>query len=478
MLTPRIRPFIYAILPLLLLPLLATPGSTVRGEEEKLPPDIATRRQGVDAPGFLGGTGTNSSPETGIRKDWSGDGLPVVWSQAIGVGYGGPSVARGRLFIFDRVGDEARLLCLEAETGKKLWDRRYPTDYEDLYGYNNGPRATPVVDGDRVYTFGAGGRLVCRSIRGEGRPIWEVDTSERFGVVQNFFGVGSTPVVEGDLLIVPVGGSPAGSGPHLTRDLEGNGSGIVAFDKLTGKVRYRVSDELASYASPVIATIEGRRRGFHFARGGLIGFDPATGKVDFHYPWRARILESVNASNPVVVGDRVFISETYGPGSSLIRVTSSGHEVVWRDPERSRQRAMQTHWNTAIHHEGHLYGSSGRHASNAELRCIALEDGAVRWSVPGLSRSSLLLVDDHLVGLTEYGGLFLFRATPEKYEPVSEKRLLDEQGRPLLRYPAWAAPLLSHGLLYLRASGQRAGESRLVCLELIPEPKSAPPESP
>ena len=132
----------------------------------------------------------------------------------------------------------------------------------------------------------------------------------------NFFGVGSTPrgrrqpAHRARSAAVP----RAASGfPSLGQ--KGNGSGVVAFDKLTGKVKYRITDELASYASPVLATIAGRRWCFVFARGGLIGFEPASGKVDFHYPWRAKILESVNASNPVVVGDRVFISETYGPGS-------------------------------------------------------------------------------------------------------------------------------------------------------------------
>ena len=99
---------------------------------------------------------------------------------------------------------------------------------------------------------------------------------------------------------------------------EGNGTGIVAFDKLTGKVKYKITDELASYASLKLATIDMRRWCFAFCRGGLVGFEPATGKVDFEYPWRARILESVNASMPVVVGREVFISETYGPGSTLL----------------------------------------------------------------------------------------------------------------------------------------------------------------
>ncbi len=445
--------------------------ASLQSSESKvtLPKDISTRKSGVDYPTFLGSTGDNRSTEKGIRTDWGRDKLPLVWKKNLGTGYGGPSISRGRLFSFDRVGDHARLQCLNSETGKLLWEFKYPTDYEDRFGYNNGPRCTPVVEGDRVYLFGAEGMLYCLSIQNKGKEIWKVDTRKKYQVEQNFFGVGSTPVIEKDLLLVHIGGTPTGEGKSANSDSKWKGSSVVAFDKLTGKVRYEVGNDDASYASPVLATIQNRRWCLMFSKSGLMGFNPADGKADFLYPWRAKIYESVNASNPIVIGDQVFISETYGPGSSLLKVKPGGYELKWRDPERSRKRAMQTHWNTAIHHEGYIYGSSGRHSHNAVLRCIALKDGEVKWSVPRLSRSSLLYVDQHFVCLTEYGEVFLFKANPEKFEPVTQARLIDEVGSPMLRYPAWAAPVLSHGLLYLRCSGQRPDESRLLCLELIPQ---------
>jgi outer membrane protein assembly factor BamB len=296
----------------------------------------------------------------------------------------------------------------------------------------------------------------------DGKPVWKVDTRADFGVVQNFFGVGSTPVVEGDLLLVQVGGSPSGSS-EIAMDLKGNGSGLVAFDKLTGKVRYRVTDELASYAGPVLATIAGRRWCFLFARGGLVGLEPATGKVHFHFPWRARVFESVNAANPLVVGDRVLISETYGPGSALLKIKPDGsYAEVWTDADKGRTKSLQCHWNTPIHVNGYVYGCSGRHTNNAELRCIELETGKVMWSEPNLTRTSLLLVDGHFVCMGEDGVVRLLKVNPKKYEEASVLTVKGGDGKPLLQYPCWAAPALSHGLLYLR------GEHRLVCLELIP----------
>ena len=149
-----------------------------------------------------------------------------------------------------------------------------------------------------------------------------------------------------------VGGSPPESQQRAARAARpgrGQRLGHRGLRQEDRRGAYKITDELASYASPALATIGGRRWCFVFARGGLVGFEPASGKVDFHFPWRAPILESVNASNPVVVGDRVFISETYGPGSALLRVKPGDAEVVWSDAKRRRDKAMQTHWNTPIH---------------------------------------------------------------------------------------------------------------------------------
>jgi len=432
------------------------------------PDDLRTRKTGDDWPRFLGAQGTSVSTEKGIVAPWPAKGLPLVWQKEVGVGYAMPSISRGRLFQFDRHKDKDRLSCLKAESGEFLWKFEYPTDYVDQYGYDGGPRCCPVVDDDRVYIYGAKGLLHCLRVA-DGKLAWKVDTHADFGVVQNFFGVGSTPVIEKDLLITQVGGSPKGSDEVSFGRLKGDGSGIVAFDKMTGKVKYRITDELASYSSPVLATIGERRWCFVMARGGLVGFEPATGKVDFHFPWRARSLESVNASNPLVVGDRVLISETYGPGSAFLKVKPGAADVVWSDG-RKTDKSLQCHWMTPIHHDGYVYGSSGRQPEDAELRCVELATGRVMWSEPGLMRCSLLMVDGHFVCLGEKGVLRLLKVNPKKYDEVSKLVLRDpketaDDAPSLLKYPCWAAPILAHGLLYVR------GEGRLVCLELIPEKK-------
>ena len=168
----------------------------------------------------------------------------------------------------------------------------------------------------------------------------------------------------------------------------------------------------------MLATINGRRWCFLFARGGLLGFDPANGKIDFHYPFRSDSVESVNASNPVVIGDEVFISECYGPGSALLKVKPGGYEVL-REESKKAKKSMQCHWMTPIYHDGYLYGSSGRHTPAADLRCIELATGKIMWNERGLTRSSLLMVDGHFICLSEEGVLRLLKVNPQKYDEIS-----------------------------------------------------------
>src|SRR5262249_13901652 len=195
-------------LPLLLGCLLLI-GCGLRTEPAATAEDKPEPRRGHDWPCFLGPTGDGVSTEKGILTKWPKGGPEVVWSKEVGSGYSGPVVSRGKLFFFDRVRNRQRLRAFEAQTGKELWSFDYATDYRDQNGYNNGPPCCPVVEGDHVYAYGPEGMLYCLRVK-DGKEVWKIDVMADFGVIKNFFGVGSTPVVEGDLLIVQVGGSPKG----------------------------------------------------------------------------------------------------------------------------------------------------------------------------------------------------------------------------------------------------------------------------
>jgi outer membrane protein assembly factor BamB len=426
-------------------------------DEEK--PDIRTRKTGFDWPIFLGPTQNNTSTEKGIITKWPKEGLKVLWETQMGQGYAPPVISKGRLYHFDRFGDNARLTCRNAETGKLIWKFEYATAYQDLYGYSPGPRTCPIVDDDRVYIHGVEGMLYCVNAY-NGKENWKVDTRKEYHFHQNFFGVGSVPVIEGDLLIVPIGGSPKGPRPMDLREAKGNGTGIVAFDKKTGAEKYRITDELASYASPIVTTIDNRRWCFYFARGGLVAFEPTTGKIDFQYKFRAKTLESVNASNPVIVGNQVLLTECYERGAVVLKVKAGAKpEEVWTDADNDyREKIFKCHWNTPIHVDGYVYGSSGRHEDEAQLRCIEWSTGKIMWSQKSLERCSLTQIDGHFLCMTERGDLLLLKINPKKFELVS-------RWQTELDYPTWAAPVVSNGLMYLR------GKDRLICVELIPEGK-------
>ena len=453
---------------------LITPSSPLPAAEPAPAADLSTR-EGEDWGTFLGPSGTGSSSLAGIASPWEANGPRVVWQAAIGEGYCAPAVAGGRAFLFDRVANRLRLRAVEAETGRPLWEAGREVLYTDSFGYDGGPRAQPVVAGHRVLTFGPDGRLECRAII-DGSLLWEVDTSSTYHVVQNFFGVGTAPLVVGPLrvgaeertlVVVQVGGSREGANPAAPERLDlvkGLDSGLVAFDIVSGAEVWRATNQLASYSVPVLVTIGGRPLILAWMRDELVAVEPATGKLLDRFRWRSDELFSVVAASPVVSGDQVLLSECYGPGSVLLALENDAFREVRRDKPGARPRqALKTHWNTSVLRDGYVYGSSGRNAGDAQLVCVNWATGVVGWSEGGLGRSSVTLVDDHLLILGEYGDLVLARATPEKYEEVSRVRPLDAaSGRELLAPPCWAAPVIARGLVFVRGTG------RVVCLDLMP----------
>jgi len=175
---------------------------------------------GEDWPRFLGPRGDNTSEETGLLDKWSPNGVPLLWEKEVGSGYSAPSV-RGRLLVLHhRAGDREVVECSDAVNGNRIWRYAYPSHFVDPFGYNNGPRCTPLLTSNRCYTFGAEGKLLCLELE-TGKLVWERDTTKDWDVPEPFFGVGGTPLLEGDRLLVMVGGQP--------------NSGVVAFDPATGK---------------------------------------------------------------------------------------------------------------------------------------------------------------------------------------------------------------------------------------------------
>lgn len=426
-------------------------------------------RNGEDWKEFLGPRGDGTSAEKGIDPSLWSPHPKIVWTRQLGVSYGSPCIVGDRLLQFDRFGNEEQLTCIDIESAAEIWQWKSKIDYDDMYGYNNGPRCSPVVAGEHVYTYGVAGQLSCIELA-SGKQVWSRNVLSDYSVVQNFFGVASTPYIFEDLLLVMVGGSPKSSNslPPGRLDLvEPNGTAVVAFDRFTGKEKYRLGNDLASYASMTVREINGKRTGLAFLRSGLIAFDPAGGKELFSFPWRADMLESVNAALPVTNKNQILLSETYEVGSVLLQVEDNKPSVIRKDEGRLRDLSFRAHWSTPVVIDSYLYGCSGRNQPDSDFRCVRLSDGEVQWFDRRHERSSVLHIDDHLIVLGEYGNLELIKPNPEKLEVVKEVDLSEiadpNDGRPLLSSPCWAAPIVSRGLLYVR------GANRLVCFDLIPK---------
>jgi outer membrane protein assembly factor BamB len=358
----------------------------------------------------------------------------VLWEKEIGAGFSGPVVAGERLLLFHRVGDQEIVACLDAATGKQNWEFKYPTDFQDeLLRTDDGPRSTPLIAGDHVYTLGAEGRLHCLDLQ-TGTKVWERSLNTEYQVDKGFFGVGTSPLLEGDLLLVNVGGKE-------------KAAGIVAFDKNTGKEVWKATNHEASYSSPVAATIAGKRLVAFFTREGIVLLDPGTGKLRYSKHWRSRINESVNAASPLIVDGYVFVSASYGTGAILLRVTADGVQEIWKGNE-----TMSNHYNTCIHRKGYLYGFDGRQERGARLRCVELKTGKVQWTCERFGCGSMVLAEDNLIILSEDGDLVLVEATPEAYK---------EKGRAsVLTRPCRSQISLANGRLYARDT------KRLVCWNL------------
>ena len=389
-----------------------------------------------DWPQLLGPTRNGVCAGGGLDTSWSSNGPPVAWHTSVGHGFSGPVVAEHKLIMFQRVNDQETVECLDARSGTKLWSFGYPTTYQDEFGFDNGPRATPAVAGSCVYTFGAEGMLQCLDLA-SGKQLWQVDAKRDFQAANGFFGMACSPLVEGNALLLNIGGP--------------KGAGIVAFNKTNGQVLWKATDDEASYASPVSATIGTQRFALFFTRKGFVALDPLDGAIRFQYPWQSRNRSSVNAATPLVLGDTIFLSACYGTGAIMLRLQGQAFEKVW-----SGDDLLSNHYAASVECNGFLYGIHGRtdpsYIPPPKLRCVNINKRTVCWETDVIGAASLIRAGEQLLILTEHGELVVARASPDAFQPECRARIFDSEVR--------AFPALADGFFYARSKAQ------LLCLDL------------
>lgn len=389
-----------------------------------------------DWPQILGPTRNGVYGSNDLADAWPKEGPSVVWQIRIGHGFGGPAVVAAKVILFHRLGDRETIECLDAKTGKLLWTFDYATHYRDDFGFDDGPRAVPAVSENKVYTVGAEGVLHCLDFA-TGKKVWSVDTKAEFKAGKGYFGMACSPLVEDNTVLVNIGGV--------------NSAGIVAFDKATGQLRWKATDDEASYSSPTVATINGKRHLFVFTRAGLVAIEPQAGRIEFQFPWRASYSASVNAATPLVVDDLLFLSASYQTGAVLLRVKETGVEKIWSGDDQ-----LSNHYATSVYRDGFLYGFDGRADPGFQpppsLRCVEFKTGKVRWSKTGLGAGTVTLVGDALLVLCENGQLLQVTAQPDRYRETARAQVFPSGMR--------ALPALADGCLFARS------RDKLFCVDL------------
>jgi outer membrane protein assembly factor BamB len=385
----------------------------------------------ADWPQFLGPARNGVYTGAPLNEKWASSGPRVIWRKQIGQGLSGPVVAQNRAILFHRVDDREVVESFDALTGAPQWRHTYATTYRDDFGFDEGPRAVPVVAEGIVYTYGAEGKLHAIELA-TGKPLWNVDAMRQFDVAKGFFGAAGSPLIEEGRVIANIGGKKGG---------------IVAFDAKSGKVVWTATADAASYSSGIGATMFGRRYAVFLTREGLVGLDPSTGQVRFQRAWRARQAASVNAATPIIVGNSMFVSAEYGPGAGLLQFDGTKLTDVWLSND-----VLSNHYATSVYHDGQLYGYHGRQEFGPVFRAVNLQTGKVLWSTERFGAGSVTLAGNRLVIIRESGELILAAVSPKSFQPVAKAQILP----PTVR----AYPALADGVLYVR------NDNTLVALDL------------
>ena len=376
---------------------------------------VGTRGGQSSWPNWMGKRHDGISLETGWSTDWPETGLKVIWEREIGIGFSSVSIAEGRLFSMGHSDGNESVFCLDQSTGKTIWTHAYPCKLVDNL-YEGGPGATPTIDGDRVYTVGKEGQLICFRVA-DGKIIWQRDLQADLDVRLPEWGFNGSPFILGDQLILEAGR-------------------VVSFNKNSGELNWKTEKHTAGYGSAVsfdhqnaglIATLDSDALRLVQADDGV--------EVDA-FPWKSPF--RTNSTTPIVHDGTIYISTGYQVGCGLFRLNDGKLDLVYDN------RKMRNHFNNSILYDGYLYGFDGN--SNfgrvVNLTCMKHETGEVMWTESGLGCGSLMIADGKLVILSDDGRLVIAKAISAGYDEVASASILE--GR------CWTVPVLLEGCVYAR----------------------------
>lgn len=382
------------------------------------------------------GPARNGVAQQETLGDWTNKPPQTAWTAKAGAGYGGVAIANGAVVVFHRVGEHERLEAFDLAKGRSLWKADFAASYRGGIDPDLGPRTVPLIAGERVFAYGAGGDMLCVRLK-TGEKLWSRALASDYEAPDGYFGAGSSPIVAENRLWINVGGK---------------GAGIVALDLATGETRFRGTDELASYSSPTYASINGNESLVFVTRYKCLGIDPKSGDVQFRFPFGKRG-PTVNAATPLVFDDRLFVSASYGVGARLMKFTGREPTAVWEN-----DTSMSSQYTTCVFHQGYLYGVDGREdVGDANLRCIEAASGDVQWKEDGFGIAHVILVGDRLLVVRQNGEILQAPATPKGFTPSGTAQLVKGTIR--------ALPALAQGRLVVRTVAT-GGEGAIVAIDV------------
>jgi outer membrane protein assembly factor BamB len=378
----------------------------------------------VDWPNWRGPNHDGLSPERDFRTSWTQP-PKTVWEFPVGAGFSSFTCVAGKLYTCGTKDKQQTAFCLDANTGTLIWATPFEKEYRERQG-GDGPRATPTVDGGRVYVIGALGLLLCLDAE-KGTEIWRRQFHNR-----PLWGYSASVLIEGDWAIVSPGG------------FEG---ALLALDKKTGRDVWKCATDGPGYSTPYPFTFKGTRYIAGFVAGQLVIAVATSGKEVFRTSWKTPW--NINATAPIHHDGQLFLSSGDNSGAAVYRLSAAGGErlsaaEVWRG------KSLSCMFQSCVLKDGVLYGGDEK-----ALKCVEFLTGRLLWTVRDMAHATVLWADGHLIVLTEEGKLMIAKATPAEFKPIAEAQVLT--GR------CWTLPTLCNGKLYLR------NLEKAVCLDLSPQ---------
>jgi outer membrane protein assembly factor BamB len=389
---------------------------------------LASAAPGGDWPQWRGPARDGLSSETDWNAAWPAGGPKALWKKNVGVGYSAVSVAAGRLYTLGNVEGYVKtsdtVWCLDAVTGNEIWKFAYPSKA----GSYPGPRATPTVDGDAVFTLGREGDLFCLNVK-DGTVKWRKNVRADFAVKNepHTWGLSCSPLVRGDKLILDVGK-------------------ILVLDKATGALTASMGEDAPGFSSPMVIEAGGKAYVTSFNPTGMVLYELASGKEAGRHAWQTKLM--ANVATPIVAGDRLFISSGYGRGCALFSVSAAGLGVVYENTSLAAECA------TGVLYKDHLYAVSGEQGQPGTLKCLEFATGKVKWEYGGfIVGGGIVIADGKILHLTDAGELVVAAAAPDAYRELARAKVLGKS--------CWTMPVLANGRIYCRNS-----KGDLVCLDV------------